>query len=123
MQGGVIPVGVPLLSRANDRARELGVDTLNAGPRGGKEKLGHLGLASDGRATQMIFIFGWVALSVLVGVIATLRGRHGLGWIMLSILVSPLIALPALKRCAGKIEPSTSPRYDHPAMHNLRPGV
>ena len=64
---GVIPVGVPLLSRANDRARELGVDTLNAGPRGGKEKLGHLGLASDGRATQMIFIFGWVALSVLVG--------------------------------------------------------
>ena len=92
MQGGVIPVGVPLLSRANDRARELGV-SLNAGPRGGKEKLGHLGLASDGRATLMIFIFGWVALSVLVGVIATLRGRHGLGWIMLSILVSPLIRL------------------------------
>ena len=74
------------------RARELGV-SLNAGPRGGKEKLGHLGLASDGRATLMIFIFGWVALSVLVGVIATLRGRHGLGWIMLSILVSPLIRL------------------------------
>src|SRR3974390_2505158 len=97
---GVIPVAVPLLSRANDRARELGVDTLNAGPRGGKEKLGHLGLASDGRATQMIFIFGWVALSVLVGVIATLRGRHGLGWIMLSIGVSAnrLAGSQALRR-------------------------
>ena len=46
----------------------------------------------------MIFIFGWVALSVLVGVIATLRGRHGLGWIMLSILVSPLIALAGSHR-------------------------
>jgi len=59
----------------------------------------------------MIFIFGWVALSVLVGVIATLRGRHGLGWIMLSILVSPLIALPAL--IALRRENRT---FDEPAL-------
>jgi hypothetical protein len=44
----------------------------------------------------MIFIFCWVALSALVGVVAMLRGRHGLGWTMLSILVSPIIALLAL---------------------------
>jgi len=42
----------------------------------------------------MIFIFGWVVLSVLVG-IAAMLGGHGLGWIVLSILVSPIIALLA----------------------------
>jgi hypothetical protein len=57
----------------------------------------------------MIFIFGWVAFSVLVGIIAMLRGRHGLGWITLSILVSPLIALLALMALRRENKTSDEP--------------
>ncbi len=39
----------------------------------------------------MIFFF-WVGFSVVVGVLASSRGRSGFGWFLLSCLISPLLA-------------------------------
>lgn len=37
-----------------------------------------------------VFI-GWFVFSVVVGVIASSRGRSGIGWTLLALLLSPLI--------------------------------
>lgn len=38
-----------------------------------------------------IFLF-WLGASVVVGIIASSRGRSGFGWLILSLLISPLLA-------------------------------
>lgn len=40
----------------------------------------------------MIEILGWIVLSVVVGVVAQIRGRLGVGWFLLALLISPLIS-------------------------------
>lgn len=40
----------------------------------------------------MDIVFFWFLFSVVVGIIAASRGRHGFGWFLLSILISPLLA-------------------------------
>lgn len=37
--------------------------------------------------------FVWLALAVAVGVLASNRGRSGVGWFVLSVLLSPLLGL------------------------------
>lgn len=39
----------------------------------------------------MIWIL-WIALSVLIGVLAGQRGREGVAWLLLALVISPLIA-------------------------------
>lgn len=52
----------------------------------------------------MELILFWFIFSVVVGVIASARGRSGFGYFLLSLIISPLIAvilvalLPSLKR-------------------------
>lgn len=40
----------------------------------------------------MEFVVGWLFLSVLVGVLASGRGRSGFGWFLISLVLSPLIS-------------------------------
>jgi hypothetical protein len=39
-------------------------------------------------------LFAWVAFAVIVGVMASKRGRVGYGWFLLSLVISPLIVGP-----------------------------
>ncbi|MFD4838443.1 hypothetical protein ACFWP0_13130 [Achromobacter sp. NPDC058515] len=41
---------------------------------------------------MLLIIFLWIALALVVGVLASGRGRHGFGWTMLACLISPLLA-------------------------------
>ena len=41
---------------------------------------------------DMLYLVGWVLLSVVVGFAANTRGRNGGGWFVLALLISPLIA-------------------------------
>ncbi|MGB3513557.1 MAG: hypothetical protein WBA93_30975 [Microcoleaceae cyanobacterium] len=43
----------------------------------------------------MTVIF-WIALSVLIGALASGKNRSGIGWFLLSCLLSPLISAIAL---------------------------
>lgn len=43
-----------------------------------------------------MFLLVYCALTILVGVIASSRGRSGLGWALLSLVVSPLLAVIVL---------------------------
>lgn len=50
-----------------------------------------------------IIFIAWIALSILVGVLATNKGRKFLGWFLLSALISPLFGILALL-VAGETE-------------------
>jgi hypothetical protein len=39
-------------------------------------------------------LFAWVAFAVIVGVMASARGRVGYGWFLVSLVLSPLITGP-----------------------------
>ena len=39
-------------------------------------------------------LFAWIAFAVIVGVIASARGRVGYGWFLLTLVISPLITGP-----------------------------
>lgn len=41
----------------------------------------------------MEIFFGWIIFSIVVGVIASARGRSGIGYFFLSLILSPLIGL------------------------------
>ena len=41
---------------------------------------------------MLIIIFLWIVLALVVGVLASGRGRNGFGWTMLACLISPLLA-------------------------------
>ena len=42
----------------------------------------------------MAIFFAWIALAVIVWIVASRRGRIGFGWFLLSLLVSPVITGP-----------------------------
>jgi len=44
----------------------------------------------------MEIIFGWFFLSVIVGFVASGRGRGGFGWFFLSLIISPIICFLVL---------------------------
>lgn len=46
---------------------------------------------NSGRVMQ-IFL-GWLALSIVAGIVASARGRNGLGYFVLSMVVTPLVGL------------------------------
>jgi hypothetical protein len=52
----------------------------------------------DDFAVMIIIIF-WLILSVVIGVVASNRGRSGIGWFFLSMLISPVLALLFLIAC------------------------
>jgi hypothetical protein len=39
-------------------------------------------------------LFAWIAFAIIVGVVATTRGRAGYGWFLVSLVLSPLIVGP-----------------------------
>jgi hypothetical protein len=39
-------------------------------------------------------LFAWIALAVIVGVVASKRGRFGYGWFLVTLVISPLITGP-----------------------------
>lgn len=41
----------------------------------------------------MEFLLVWLVCSVIIGVIASSRGRSGVGWFLIAALLSPLIGL------------------------------
>lgn len=44
----------------------------------------------------MAMMLGWVVFSLAVGVLASSRGRNGVGWFALALLISPIIAFVIL---------------------------
>lgn len=70
-----------------------------------------------------VFIF-WLLFSVVVGIIASSRGRSGFGWFLLSIIISPLLSLilvallPSLKTAAPVAGPNPQPAA--PSVDQLR---
>ena len=40
----------------------------------------------------MIIFFFWICFSIALGVLATNRGRSGVGWFFLALVISPLLA-------------------------------
>jgi hypothetical protein len=63
-----------------------------------------------------IFI-GWIFFSVVVGIGANTRGRHGWGWGLLALLISPLFAgalLLALPRLSNTGQGRNFPHPDSP---------
>jgi hypothetical protein len=40
----------------------------------------------------MEILIGWFVFSIAVGILASIRGRHGFGWFLLAIFISPLLA-------------------------------
>ena len=64
----------------------------------------------------MLTIFcAWVAFAVIVGVVASARGRVGYGWFLLALVISPLIVGPLVLALPRQYAPrsagwtSTSP--------------
>ena len=43
---------------------------------------------------MLTILFAWIAFAVVVGVVASTRGRVGYGWFLLSLVISPLITGP-----------------------------
>jgi hypothetical protein len=43
---------------------------------------------------MLVALFAWVAFAVIVGVVASARGRVGYGWFLVSLVLSPLITGP-----------------------------
>lgn len=41
----------------------------------------------------MEWIVGWLLWSIIVGIIASSRGRRGFTWFLLSLLISPLLSM------------------------------
>jgi hypothetical protein len=39
-----------------------------------------------------MLLFAWLFISCIVGMLANLRGRWGIGWALLAMIISPLIA-------------------------------
>lgn len=61
----------------------------------------------------MEFVFGWLVFSIVAGVIASSKGRSGVGYFLLSLVLSPLIgillavALPSQQARGDKPHPNT----------------
>ncbi len=49
----------------------------------------------------MVFVF-WVVFSVIVGIVASSRGRSGFGWFLLACVISPLLAVIAVALLPSK---------------------
>lgn len=65
----------------------------------------------------MEIAFFWIALSILVAVIANSRGRNVVGWLALSLILSPVIGLIgvlALPSQAGASAPAAPNRFIDP---------
>jgi hypothetical protein len=43
---------------------------------------------------MLTVICAWIAFAVVVGVVASMRGRVGFGWFLLALVISPLIVGP-----------------------------
>jgi len=43
---------------------------------------------------MLVALFVWIAFAVIVGALASKRGRVGYGWFLLSLAISPLIVGP-----------------------------
>jgi hypothetical protein len=41
----------------------------------------------------MVFLFFYFIFSIIIGAVATSRGRSGFGWFLLALLISPLLSL------------------------------
>jgi hypothetical protein len=41
----------------------------------------------------MEFVIFWLLFAVVVGVVASSRGRSGVGWFLLAVVISPLLAI------------------------------
>jgi hypothetical protein len=55
------------------------------------------------------WIAAWIAVAVIVGVLAHSRGRVGFGWFLLSMVISPLFIAPLVFALPRKIaEPGRS---------------
>jgi uncharacterized membrane protein YhdT len=39
------------------------------------------------------FVLFWLFFAIIVGVVASIRGRSGFGWFLLSCIISPLLAI------------------------------
>lgn len=58
----------------------------------------------------MEIVFGWLVFAVVIGVIASSRGRSGFGWFLIALLLSPLIGLILVlvfPRLGSPINPET----------------
>jgi hypothetical protein len=44
--------------------------------------------------TMSVAICAWIGVAVLVGVMASMRGRVGYGWFLVALVISPLIVGP-----------------------------
>ena len=51
----------------------------------------------------MTFVLFWLGLTVLVGVLASSRGRNALGYMLLSLIISPLLAALLLLIIPNKV--------------------
>lgn len=75
----------------------------------------------------MEIFFFWLLFSIIVGVIASSRGRSGFGWFLLAMLISPVLALlvvvltPSLK--AAPAEPTPETHISCPHCGGLVPRI
>ncbi|MNT29740.1 hypothetical protein D3C86_867190 [compost metagenome] len=60
---------------------------------------------------MLIIIFLWIALAMVVGVLASGRGRKGFGWTILACLISPPLAAIFLLTIAD-----LSPHAERPVL-------
>lgn len=60
-----------------------------------------------------IFLF-WLLFSIVVGAVASSRGRSGFGWFLLAMLISPLLAIIFVALAPSRAKPAGAPT---PATH------
>lgn len=63
---------------------------------------------------MLAIIFFWLVFSIVVGVMASGRGRSGFGWFILACLISPLVAGVFLLLMTNKAAERGRP---HPSTH------
>lgn len=63
-----------------------------------------------------IFLF-WLGASVVVGIIASSRGRSGFGWFILSLLISPLLAVILVLALGASKSAAAAPDSPSPLTH------
>lgn len=63
---------------------------------------------------MLAIIFFWLVFSIVVGVMASGRGRSGFGWFILACLISPLVASVFLLLVTNKAAERGRP---HPSTH------
>lgn len=66
----------------------------------------------------MEFVVGWLVLSVVVGVVASARGRSGFGYFLLAAVLSPLVGLVLALALPAKFQPvAADPDRPTPETH------